>query len=48
MIENGLAQVIRSKDPISKLNLDNHAKNVEAILINPNWNLNPNQKHENK
>jgi hypothetical protein len=32
---------LRPKDPIINVNFDTYAKNVEAILINPNWNLNP-------
>jgi hypothetical protein len=28
---------VKPKEPIYKVNLDNYAKNVEVILINPEW-----------
>ena len=28
---------MKTKENIAKINFDNHAKNVEAILINPTW-----------
>ena len=35
----GLAKVIKVKEgTLTKLNFDNYAKDVEAILINPKWN----------
>lgn len=38
MIAKGLAKVIRVKEgTLPKVNFDLHAKNVEAILINPAW-----------
>jgi hypothetical protein len=37
LIEKGLAQIVKPKEGILKTNFDNHAKNVEAILINPAW-----------
>lgn len=36
-MQKGLASVIKPKEGILNANLDNYAKNVEAILINPNW-----------
>lgn len=35
---------VQPKDSIIKTNFDNYAKNVEAILINPKWHLNPDKK----
>ena len=31
--------MIKPKEPICNINFDNHANDVEVILINPNWNL---------
>lgn len=39
LVANGLAKVIRVKE-LPKVNFDLHAKNVEAILINPSWKQN--------
>lgn len=41
LIVKGLANVIKVKDgSLVKTNFDTYTKNVEAILINPNWNTN--------
>jgi hypothetical protein len=39
LVSKGLAQVIKCKrGSLIKMNFDNYAQNVEAILINPKWN----------
>ena len=41
LVLKGLANVIKVKEgTLPKTNLDTYAKDVEAILINPNWNTN--------
>jgi hypothetical protein len=37
IVDKGLAQIVKPKEGILKTNFDKYAKNVEAILINPNW-----------
>lgn len=44
LVTKGLAKIHKPKEDITKLNFDNYAKDVEAILINPPWNLNPKDK----
>jgi hypothetical protein len=48
LINNGLASIHKPKEGIVKTNFDNYAKNVEAILINPNWVLSKDKKQKNK
>jgi len=39
LLTNGFAQVVKCKmGSLVKMNFDNYAHNVEAILINPKWN----------
>ena len=35
---NGLANIVKATGPLVRENFDLYAKNVEAILINPQWN----------
>ena len=44
LLTNGLAELHKPKESITKVNFDNYAKNVEAILINPQWNFAPKDK----
>jgi hypothetical protein len=44
LIEQGLAKKVVCKDQVVNTNFDDHAQNVEAILINPDWNLSNDKK----
>ena len=48
LIQQGLANVVRPKESICKTNFDTLAKNVEAILINPPWNLSNSKEKKSK